>query len=135
MLRLFPQRTDGDCSIACLATYLGRPYSTILKTAKRYSRDPVKLGMFMTEIQKVAKKLGCSLVLKRHINFANHEGILSVDNYAKGWRRRGKGKEPEGHVVVLWRGLIYDPTCGGTLWTVEQYKRCNKTKFTSILRR
>lgn len=88
----------------------------------------------MSDIQKAAKKLGCILKRSHKIDFENDEGILDVENHSAGWRCKKTGS-PDAHVVVLWNGMIYDPSTGGSLWTPKQYQRYNKTKYLSILKK
>jgi hypothetical protein len=131
-LSITAQKTDSDCTIACLATFMGIDYEKVLEKAEKIACNPRKRGMFMTEIRRVAKMFKVKLKPVRKVNFEKDEGILSVDNYGKGWRTRKSGK-PAGHVVVVWQGLIFD-LCGQTVSTPAQYIRINKPKFGLFLR-
>ena len=87
--------------------------------------------MWMTDIQRVARKMGVELVFVRPPNLEKYDGIMAVDNFSKGWRRMS-GDKDAGHVVVVYEGLIFD-SCGPMASTPAQYKRCNKSKFLSML--
>jgi ABC-type bacteriocin/lantibiotic exporter with double-glycine peptidase domain len=128
MIQVVGQKTEGDCTIAALATFLGCAYNTVLKTALSVAKNPQQKGMYLTECIRVAKKLGVKLKNCRYSPSKN-EGILAVTNHAKGWRCKGKAVE---HVVVVWKGWIIDPV-GPSIWTKDEYMRCAKAKFGAML--
>jgi hypothetical protein len=129
MLTLYAH-TGNNCALATLATFLGRPYSTVLKTAKKLVKNPEQKGMYMTDMIRIARKFNVHLKQIRSFD-ASVDGILSVENYASGWVK-AKGAKEAPHVVVVWKGLVFD-SIGPSVWTPGQYKRCNKSKFYSML--
>jgi ABC-type bacteriocin/lantibiotic exporter with double-glycine peptidase domain len=133
MIKVVEQINDGDCAIASLAMFLGRPYKTVLKEAKKRYGNPEKKGLWLTQIQALAKHFGTPVRIYRSQSFDCDEalGLLSVDNYGAGWRKSNRGK-PEGHMVVIYKGSIIDPV-GPSIWTPPDYKRYNKSKFKSML--
>src|SRR6266446_6306764 len=108
MMRVIAQKTEEDCTVAALAMFLGLSYNTILKVARQFSHNPEKEGMFLTEMIRVARKLGYKLRYGRY-SPKKLNGILAVTNRAAGWRLKGPKGKPAPHVVVVWNGVIVDP--------------------------
>jgi hypothetical protein len=101
-MRVVAQRADGDCGLAALATLLGMAYEDVYVAARAI--DPpsrCKRGMYLKDVQSVARRLGVGLRVKRRPDLEEDEGVLSVLWNAK---RRFRG-----HYVVLWKGLVIDP--------------------------
>jgi hypothetical protein len=131
MLKLAEQMDDGDCAIASLAMFLGRPYKTVLKEAKKRYGSPEKKGLWLTQVQTLAKHFGTPVKIYRSFDCDEGLGLLSVDNYGAGWNKTKRGR-PEGHMVVVYKGFLIDPV-GPSIWTPKEYRRYNKAKFKSIL--
>lgn len=125
LLKLELQR-GSDCGLACIASLIGRSYEDVLAEASRHKRTgeyPHCSGLYLNEIQRIAKRLGCILKQKRKCNFDVDEGILSI-----AWN---KGRFTN-HVVILVQKLIFDLS-DMTVWEPHEYERANKAKFGSIL--
>jgi hypothetical protein len=134
LLRIEPQRADGDCCLASLATLLGLPYETVLAEAVRYrtrkkhglrGKYPHHTGMFFTELITIAKRLGYPMRKKRRCDTVKDKGILSV--------LINKGSlGAEHHAVVLMAGLIFDLD-ERMVWLPKPYLRAHRAKLESIL--
>ena len=96
VIQLIAQRTENDCVIATLAMYLGLSYEDVLVAAAQIDQKAHHRGLYVPQIERVAKILGVRLRRKKTWDLEMSEGILSVE-----------GKS-ESHVVVLKAGLIFD---------------------------
>lgn len=125
LLKLEMQRGQ-DCGLACIASITGYRYEDVLAEASR--KEPVgcfphENGLYLSDMIRIAKRLGCSLKKKQTCNFSKDEGILAVGT---------RNKRFTHHVVVVVKGLVFD--CSDmTVWEPEEYKKANKAKFGSIL--
>lgn len=108
ILRMVPQRFNGDCAICALAMYLGRAYEDVLAAAGARSRRPHHAGLFRRQITATAKALGTPLIAARSWDLETTSGILHLEHRAGA------------HVVVLAEGLIFDPD-GGVVWSPDVY--------------
>jgi hypothetical protein len=113
-VELILQRVKGDCGIAALAMFLGKSYEDVFAAAitKRFPRPHVG-GMYTRQLQAVAKKFGCRLVLKRAWDEETACGLLTIEKV---------NKQPEDfaqHLVLLKFGLIFDTD--GTIWEPADY--------------
>jgi len=132
MLKLVEQIDDGDCATASLAMFLGLSYKTVLREAKKIAKNPEKKGLWISQIMKISRRFGVPLRRSRNFNFEYAEiGLLNVENYGLAWRKT-KRAAPESHLVVIYKGVIYDPW-GPSAWSPEEYRKRNKSKFTSVL--
>lgn len=97
------QRGHGDCGIAALAILLGKPYDDVFEAAAHVARKPHSRGLWMAEIQRIARSLGVELKKRRKVNLEEDAGILGV------------GAGETSHVVVLRDGVILDPA-DSSIW-------------------
>jgi ABC-type bacteriocin/lantibiotic exporter with double-glycine peptidase domain len=115
LIKVVPQRHAGDCGVACLSMFLAVDYDEVLIVVGQVAPRALKNGMYLTEMIRVAEKLGTPLVKRRY--HPEMEGILRV---------QGKGLGHDGgHAVVqaqLADGLaIVDPEDGLVYPDVETY--------------
>ena len=127
LLRLEEQR-GADCGIACIASLVGAKYEDVLAEASR--REPIgvymhDIGLYTSDVIKIAKRFGCNLREKRKCNFETDCGILAV-----AWNRK-KGSHTHHYVIVV-GGLIFDLT-DLSVWNAKEYESANCVKFGSIL--
>jgi hypothetical protein len=105
------QQTHADCVVAAVAMLLGVPYSEVFQTRAETVKKIRKHGaMSTTSIQRLGKAMGAKLTKQKDVDLDEDTGILVVDNI----------KDGLGHAVVLFRGVIVDPT-NGQLWSPEAY--------------
>ncbi len=126
-LKLTKQRSEGDCGIAALSALFSLPYEDVLDMASRMCRDsPHRVGLYGTDILRIAKHLGHPLHRKRNCHFASDEGILGLMSKQK---QRGK-KVNNDHWVVVSHGLIFDEL---DIWEPKEYFKVYRFKPVSIL--
>ncbi len=113
LLTLVDGRTNSDCGIVALASWLA-DYDTARKAAEKEGNDPLKTGMYCSEVIRAARRFGLKLCVKRNIKFETDEGILSLGNS----KRERKGKKYYGHYVVISHGLLFD---GRDVWLPKDY--------------
>jgi ABC-type bacteriocin/lantibiotic exporter with double-glycine peptidase domain len=126
LLKLEMQRGE-DCGLACIASITGYRYEDVLSEASRkrpVGCFPHETGLYLSEIVRIAKQLGCTLKKKRVCNFDKDEGILSVD-----WK---SGSRFNHHVVVVVQGLIFDLS-DMSVWMPSDYQKSHRAKFGSVL--
>lgn len=101
-------QTGNDCAIAALAMFTGRPYAEVAEVAVGVAPRAFVRGMWCSEIQRAAKRLGITLKQARRFNLEEDSGVLCVDH-------------PDGaHAVVLFHGLIIN-SADGQVWEPEAY--------------
>lgn len=124
MLRVWKQRSSGDCALVALAMYLGVSYEDALGEASQIADKPHRKGLFLDQIERAASALGVELKRKRKVDFDNDHGILVVTCK--------KNREFKDHVVVLRWGLLFDTECD--VWEpdafLEHYDAKPATLFT-----
>jgi ABC-type bacteriocin/lantibiotic exporter with double-glycine peptidase domain len=105
--RLIPGREPNDCAICVLAMYLGVSYEDVLREVAVNDRaDQGRHGLRLTEIERVARRLGTPVRRQRKFDILTAYGMLSLPV----------------HLVLLRNGMIVDPEVGGaSLWEVEDY--------------
>jgi ABC-type bacteriocin/lantibiotic exporter with double-glycine peptidase domain len=128
MMRVWPQRGEGDCTIACLAMLCNMTYEDALGAMTTIAGPKAhRRGAWNTQIIAAAAKFGVTLVEhKKFVAFEHATGILAVSILVK--RRRKQ------HVVVLRWGLLFDPD-DGVVWEPETYIETKKAKVGSLLMR
>lgn len=109
-------QTGNDCAIAALAMYTGRAYAEVAAQAVGVAPRAFVRGMWCTEIQRAAKRLGVTLKQARQFNLDEDTGILCVDMV-----------DGNAHAVVLFRGVIVN-SLDGQVWDPEAY--CIETQAT-----
>lgn len=118
-LHLVPQRDAiPDCSVACLATYLGLQYERVLAVAVQVNPRVLATGLSDHNIKRVAAKFDSVLRRTRTVDFEESSGILGCTGM--------------NHVVVLWKGLIFELR-DSTVWTPEDYLTHHKAKAGRLL--
>lgn len=113
----------GDCTIACLVMWTGKPYPEVIAAAPPNAH---KRGMFTKDIIETAAKLGTVFKRRRKFDLHEDDGILTVlpDPTKKG--------RPD-HAVVLINGAVLDPF-NGRLWLeVETYLRTEQFRIGTLL--
>lgn len=126
-LKLTKQRAKGDCGIVALATLFSLPYEDVLDQASRLCKDsPHIVGLYGTDILRIANQLGHPLHRKRRCRFEADEGILGL---ASRKQKRGK-KMNEDHWVVVSHGFIFDEL---DVWEPKEYFKVYPYKPRSIL--
>lgn len=111
---------ENDCAIWALAALTGEQYEDVLIAAAQEDHLGGKRGLHVTQIQRIAAKLGMPLKLKKkNIDFDEEVGLLSV------WLLYEGGKK-EGHVCVLKRGQVIDSIGGISVTDHEVY--CHPSK-------
>ena len=113
LVQLVQRRTDFDCGLVAIAMYFGLSYEDTLAHAAQVTDVKVhRKGVFVTQIQRIAKQMGVQLVAKRTWDIENDFGILVgdylLDNGVK-----------DRHAVLLKQGLIWDVDLG--VWEPEDY--------------
>jgi hypothetical protein len=114
-----PRRREHDCGLWSLSCFLSRPYEEVFLEAAKVDKDAGANGLWMTQIVKIAKRLGVKLKLRRRFNHYTTTGILGMylDNV--------------GHVCILKQGQVID--VDQTVTDVDVYIKTRKAKITSIL--
>lgn len=126
MMRVWPQRGEGDCSIACLAMLCNVTYEDALEAMTSIAPKAHRRGAWATNMIDAAAKFGVSLVKRKPLALEHSTGILGVTITEK--RRR------VGHVVILRWGLIIDPD-DGVIWEPETYIATKKATVNYLLTR
>ena len=122
ILRMVPQRTEGDCTIVALAMFLGENYEDVLAMAAASQDFQVHHdGMYNRQVKQVAECFGVHLVEKHKWDEEEADGILSLKN----------PKTHACHVVVLRYGLIFDGDLG--VWEPSVYYQHTGYKAWGIL--
>lgn len=101
---LVPGREAADCVVASLAMYLNLTYEDVLRVVSLVDKEHAgKIGLWIPQIKKAAKKLGQPLKLKKKFNWDEDYGLLLTSD----------------HCTVLRNGLIIDPD--KTVWEWEDF--------------
>ena len=122
-LELIAQKDIADCGIAALAMLLNRPYVEVSEAALALTTKPHKHGLWTSEIQRIAKRLG--IVLARH-------KVLSEDATGLIILQRCTNGKNEGHVAVLFQGVIVNPA-DGLIWDYAAYLARGKWRLSAFL--
>lgn len=106
---------EDDCAIWALAALTSSQYEDVLIAAAQEDKLGGTKGLHVSQIQRIAAKLGFPLKLKlKNIDFDDETGILSV------WILDRKGKR-YGHVCVLKKGQVIDSIGGISITDVDVY--------------
>lgn len=114
-----PRRREHDCGLWALSCLLSVPYEEVFLAASKEDKDAGANGLWMTQIVRIAKRLGAKLKERRRFNRYTTTGILGM--YLGGI----------GHVNVLKQGQVIDTDL--TVTDVDEYIRTRKAKITSVL--
>ncbi len=91
----------NTCSLICLHMLSGVSFEAVVSEARKVSKHWAK-GLWGTEILRLARRLGVTLVPKRKWDWETAVGILGVDT-------KETGGKWAAHTVILWYGIVYDP--------------------------
>jgi hypothetical protein len=113
------QRGAMDCGVVCLESLF--PEKAVRETARKVAPRYVSHGLYLSELQTIAAKLGIRLV-KKKARLVPDEGvgIVRVKLFAGGC-----------HFVTLFHGLIANPS-DGLVYTPDVYF-ANRGKALSVL--
>lgn len=103
VMRITFTREASDCAIAALSSYLGESYEDVLRVVTLTDRQQGRNGLWTRTLQRVAKRLGHVLKVRRGFDLEEAYGILRLPH----------------HAVVLRNGLIFDGD--GTVWPADAY--------------
>jgi ABC-type bacteriocin/lantibiotic exporter with double-glycine peptidase domain len=126
-MRLVEQRYDGDCGLACLASYLRLKYEDAYAAALGVNPNIKRRGAFSSELVAIAALLGFTLVMKRRPNLEKDCGILGL-NRRKRSKKTGRwisDPKQNGHWVVLRRGQILD-VHPPAVFDIDEYLETNE---------
>lgn len=125
-VELVIQHSAGDCGLATLAMYLGKPYEDVLLAAvSKKAPNPHIGGMMTRQIVRAAKRLGTRFILRRSWDIENDCGLLTVEKLER------KPDEFAQHLVLLKWGLIFDTD--GTVWEPDLYMTQHGFRPVSLL--
>lgn len=117
VVEVIVQKTSSDCAIAALAMLLGKPYREVSEAALVACSRPHKSGLWTPEIIRVAKHLG-AILKPQDVKAFDEEGtgLLVV-----------RKKNGVSHVVLLFQGVVVDPS-SGLVYDLDTYlKSCRYT--------
>lgn len=120
LVRLVAQRHASDCGVSALAMLLGVSYEEALLALGGEVPRILRRGVWATEIQRAAAKLGATLRVRRTWDAEADEGILWVS-----FRKGGQ------HVVLLRESLVFDTDL--SVWAVDDYLRAKKAIAKSLI--
>jgi ABC-type bacteriocin/lantibiotic exporter with double-glycine peptidase domain len=120
IVSMTPQRHRADCGCACLAMLLGISYEDALLALGGEAPKILRDGIWLTELQRGALRLGVPLKVKRRWDVEADEGIAQI-------RTRADAH----HVVVLRAGLFFDTDF--SIWYPDDYLRAKKAKTGPLL--
>lgn len=103
VLRVVVQQESLDCAVAALAMYLGVTYPDVLRAVTVADRHQGRRGLWTRTMQRVARRLGVTLTLRRTVDVDTDAGILLLPD----------------HACVLWRGLVFDTD--GLVWDADAF--------------
>lgn len=117
------QRGTADCAIAALAMLSGRPYREVSEAAMAISPVVHRSGLWNTELGKIARAIGFRLRPVRKI---------STDPDTTGLLVLKRRTNSDGHVVVLFQGVVVDPA-SGLIWDLDTYLEHGRWSVRSLL--
>jgi hypothetical protein len=120
LVSMVPQRHAADCAVSCLSMLLGISYEDALLAFGGDVPNILRRGVWLTQIQKAAHKLGTPLKLKRKWDIEDDEGIVHV-----------RFRSGNNHVVVLRAGLFFDTMFD--VWEPSDYLKAHKATTGPLL--
>ena len=103
----------------------GVPYADVFQHAKRTARRARKIGTTLTDLKRLASKVGLRFRIK-DATVTDLDGDTGIM-----WLSPKKGEI--GHLTVLFRGVLIDPS-NGQLWDPETYlKSSPEYEFAALL--
>jgi ABC-type bacteriocin/lantibiotic exporter with double-glycine peptidase domain len=116
------QRGAMDCGLCCLQTIIEQPDETIQSAALKIAPRLYSSGLYLSDLQKIAKALGVRLRKVPHDPLPDDQvGILRV-----------RLKAGDVHYVVLFHGTIQNPADGAT-WETTAYLHNKVKQVTHLL--
>lgn len=118
-------RGHGDCSISALAMCLGMTYAQTLVAVSAVAPKVLEEGATYHQIQRAAKRLGATLVMRRtriDLDDEDTEGILCVNFVGSN----------EIHAVYLKRSLVFDGRTD-SVWDADVYLRIHNCDVECLL--
>jgi hypothetical protein len=113
-MKLVPQRANGDCAVAAIATLLEQTYEDVyVASAKVDRKTRGRNGLYLGAVQAIGKILGVSFLLKRR-HADEDEGLLVVNWIAP------HVNPFDAHLVALSYGVIAD-SADGVILPVDEY--------------
>lgn len=129
-MKLVLQRAIGDCGTAALATYLEATYEDVYVEAEKIDkRRRCKSGVYLTDLQKIAKAFGMDLTVRRPPLPEDEDGLLCV-----AWQKSSRHYVPPftQHLVALKQGVVADPA-EGLILPLEEYLAREKGRVIALL--
>lgn len=131
-LKAEPQRTDGDCGVACLTMLL--PHMTyeqveaVVGATLRRKLPIGKSGLFLKHLEQCAVALDLPVRRLKTYDLDTAFGILDI----KFEREDGDGGHTKwGHYVILTGGMILDTN--RLIYRWRDYERINNARFATLL--
>jgi hypothetical protein len=120
LVSMIPQRHVADCSVSCLAMFLGITYEDALLAYGGDVPNILRGGVWLSQIQRAAAKLGTPLKITRRWDVEEDEGIVHV-----------RFKSGYGHVLVLRSGLFFNTMFD--VWEPSDYLKANRATVGPLL--
>jgi ABC-type bacteriocin/lantibiotic exporter with double-glycine peptidase domain len=120
LVSMVPQRHAADCAVSCLSMLLSISYEDSLLAFGGHVPHVLRRGVYLTEIQKAAAKLGTTLRLRRRWDVDDDEGIVHI-----------RFRSGDNHVVVLRAGLFFDTMFD--VWEPSDYLKANRATTGPLL--
>ena len=102
ILKVCVQRESHDCAIAALSMLLGESYEDVLRVVTVSDRKQGRSGLWTKTMQRIAKRLGHKLLVRKLTDFDAY-GIIRLPD----------------HAVVLRSGLVINTD--GTVWEADAF--------------
>lgn len=111
------QYSDGDCSLAALAMLSGRPYASVRATVNALYPKAKDEGVTPRQLLRISRAL--KFPLRQRVL---HDTLSEDLDDATGLLVVAKriGRRWHGHAVVLFDGVVLDPS-DGLLWNLDAY--------------
>ncbi len=116
IIQVITQRSKSDCGVSCLAMVLGVSYEDALVAVAAEAPRVMTCGVWLTELERAAVRLGRSFRRRRKFDMEDASGILNVLSDA--W--------PHNHLVVLLAGMIFDTD--GTIWEAQDFLKVQQAR-------
>jgi hypothetical protein len=100
--RVEVQREPTDCGIVALAMYLGVSYEDVLRAVSVTDRCQGRGGLWTRTLQRVSKRLGHTLKIRRRFDLEDY-GVIRLPD----------------HAAVLRSGLVLNTD--GTVWDADEF--------------
>jgi ABC-type bacteriocin/lantibiotic exporter with double-glycine peptidase domain len=125
------QRSDHDCGVAALASFVGSSYENCYLAAAAQSASFMRGGgLTINDLIVMANAFGRTLTRLDHrkVDLEEHVGILGVNWDRSMWKRNGA----TGHWVILRNSTIIDPS-GPSYGDAADYLAVNKGRAGTLL--